>query len=187
MISERIEHFWDSLFEIKKNRDSYKSEKGRILELPLERNALEQIKYAQWLYGDGLNRCKSIIKQLKYTEGSEGNFQFDYRANTFSFEKPEKFSTDDFYFLFDYLKEIYRDQHYEIIESVREFITAPDLYSEIERYVLVNTNTNHLVKIEVINNKVNPLIIIGLGYPINESTSFENSPEFFKIIQESLE
>lgn len=186
MISENIEQFWESLFDVKKQQAAYSLSNGTVLKLPLERNAIEQTKYANWLYGDGLKNTILHIQNLRFSENPKAYFQFDYSTNTFSFEKPEQISTDEFYFFFDYLKEVYRDFDYKVQDAVKEGISHEFQYTELERYVLINSDTHHLVKLEVIHNKNSNPIIVGLGYPVDEEASNTNNPQFFRIIKNLL-
>jgi hypothetical protein len=182
MISERIENFWESLFD-KNYRDSYSLKEGVVLLLPLERNAMEQTGFAQWVYGDGLSSCLTLIQQLEFSENQEDYFQFTFQSNSFTFSKPVELGTNEFYYFFDYLKEAFRDKGYLVTESVKEGVTDQEFYQEIERYVLVNKKEQRLVKLEVINDKVNVPLIRGLGYPSEPSHENTVSSNFFEIVR----
>ena len=186
MISEQIEHFWESLFDIKKHNSKFSLRGANVLKLPLERNALEQIKFAHWVYGDGLIDCLSFIRGIQFSDTPENYFQFDYSTNVFTFSKPIEMETEEFYFLFDYIKEVYRDNKYHITESIKEGVSTSKEYKEIERYVLIKSQSQHLVKLEVSNDKKNPPIIVCLGYPVDSKDPNEQDPEFFRIIKEAL-
>lgn len=182
MISEQIENFWESLFDVEKQPGNFDISNGSVLTLPLERNAIEQTNYANWLYGEGLTNSLKIIKSLQLSEDPNTGFQFDYPTNTFSFTKPEGCTTDEFYMFFDYLKEVYIENNYRVVDAVKENISVGDLYTEKEKYVLINSASHHLVKLEVVNNKTTAPKIIGLGYPEDENAS-NNNPHFFRIIK----
>ncbi|MFT4752846.1 MAG: hypothetical protein ACI85Q_000382 [Salibacteraceae bacterium] len=187
MISEQIEHFWESLFDIKKHKISnYKNREGTVLSLPLERNALEQTKFAQWVYGDGLANCLSFIRDIQFSKFPENYVHFDYSTNVFTFSKPQEMETEEFYFLFDYIKEVYRDNGYQVTDSIKEGVSSSKEYKEIERYVLVKPESQHLVKLEVVNDKINQPIIVCLGYPVDSQDENAQDPEFFKIIKKTL-
>jgi hypothetical protein len=184
MISEQIESFWESLFDIKNDKTIADISSGSVLKLPLERNALEQTKYATWLYGDGLKNTIANIKRLQVGNDSRDVFQFDYSSNTFLLSKPEGLASDDFYFLFDYIKEVFIDNDYRITNAVKEGISMKETYAERERYVLINSYSHHLVKLEVIKEEGKAPKMIGLGYPIDHEASNHNDPNFFKIIKQ---
>lgn len=186
MISEQIQTFWESLFDIKSTKVTYDPSKGNRLVLPLERNAIEQVNYANWVYGDGVEKVIQTIKELKFSDSPESFFQFDYSTNTFSFSQPETIQSDEFYFFFDYLKEKYRENDYKVISATKEGISTSENYIEIERYSLVNVYTQHSLRLEVINDRVNPPYLVGMGYPIDEHSSNINNPQFFRILKELI-
>lgn len=184
MIKDRLDLFLDTLFFNETEQFVDLELEAPVLKLKLERNASEQIKFAHWLYGDGLSNCAKKIKKLILSDDPKAYFQFDYAKHTFTLNKPVDLSTDDFYYLFDYLKELYRENDYHLIEGVKESRTEIDQYTETERYVLVNNKTNHLINLEVINDHMGNTYIIGLGYPVDELTIKNNDPTFFRIIKD---
>ncbi len=184
MITKKLEFVLDTIFSGK--REKPVDVPVSVLKLKLERNASEQVKFAQWLYGDGLVKCSSFIKKLILSEDPKAYFQFDYSKNEFTFKKPKNLHTDEFYYLFDYLKELYRKNNYRVIEAAKESKTEAHLFTETERYVLVNDITNHLIKLEVINDHKGNPYIIGLGYPVNQSSSTTNDPFFFRVLKETF-
>ncbi|MGB1003400.1 MAG: hypothetical protein ACPGVC_04175 [Salibacteraceae bacterium] len=187
MISEDIQFFLESLFDSKRTNVTYDATKGSKLILPLERNAAEQIKYANWLYGTGLNRALNLIKELQITGSEKDCFVFNYSNNSFHFSKPLGLGSDEFYFLFDYLKETFLEHDYQMIEAVKEGCSRQESYIEVERYSLVNSITKHSIKLEVINDRINRPYFLGTGYPIDMDSSSINNPAFFRIIKSMIQ
>jgi len=157
------------------------------LQLPLERTAREQINYAQWLYGGRVKQLLSEVHELEYADENEEYIQFNYAKNSFTFNHPEGWSTDEFYFLFDYLKEVYLDNGYRVTDAIKESKSKENCYKDTERYILIDSVTHHLVKLEVVSIRGKVLKIIGFGYPTDAESSRENQPYFFRIIKEVFE
>ena len=183
MIARRVEKLLDSIFTNKRSREETEFIDTAILKLRLERNAIEQVKFAQWMYGDGLPTCINKVKHLILSNDPNAYFVFDYSKSTFKLKQPENIETDEFYYLFDYLKELYTDNDYKVIEAIKESTTEEEHYSEIERYVLVNTKSNHLINLQVVNNHKGETYIFGLGYPVDEDPVNGKDPLFFRILK----
>lgn len=186
MITKRVEKLLDAMFTYKTNREETEFTDSPILKLRLERNAIEQVKFAQWMYGEGLSNCISKVKNLILLNDPNAYFVFDYSKSTFRLQQPENIKTDEFYYLFDYLKELYTDNGYKVIESTKESTSEEERYSEIERYVLVNTTSNHLINLQVVNNHKGETYILGLGYPVDHDSLNGKDPLFFRILKSTF-
>ncbi len=186
MITKRVEKLLDSMFTYKRGREETEFTITPILKLRLERNAIEQVKFAQWMYGEGLAKCISKVKNLILSNDPNAYFVFDYSKSTFKLQKPQNIKTDEFYYLFDYLKELYTDNGYKVIESIKESTSEDKEYSEIERYVLVNTTSNHLINLQVTNNHKGETYILGLGYPVDDDSQNGKDPLFFRVLKSTF-
>ena len=188
MIFEAIVNdFVESFFTEESKASIMDSKEGSKLKLPLERTAREQIGYAKWLYGGRLQKQMKIVRDLAFEQGADDYIQFNFKKNTFNFEQPEKWNTDDFYFLFDYLKEMYLDNGYRVTDAVKETKIADDCFKNTETYVLIDSVTHHLVKLEVISINEEPNRIVGWGYPTDDTASKLNHPRFFSLVKEVFE
>jgi hypothetical protein len=187
MFTQKFEDFLSSIFSGNSRENSYVTNSGTVLKLPLERTAIEQINYAKWLYGGRLDSLLNEVKGLEYAEDDSEYIKFNYSKNTFTFEHPDGWDTDEFYFLFDFLKEKYLDNGYRVTNAQKEAYSEKGQYKEIERYTLIDSHTNHLIKLEVISIQGQKIKIVGWGYPTDDGASKLNQPFFFKIVKQIFE
>ena len=180
----QIESFFTTVFSDRNDERAETSNEESVLRLPLERTALEQINYTNWLYGGGVSKMLEIISQTQYAEEVEDCLQFNHSENTFYISQTEGIKTDEFYFLFDYIKEIYLGHGYRVTDAIKESKSENSRYIETERYVLIDSYTHHLVKLEIVSEHGKILQIAGWGYPTDDETSIVNQPRFFKIVNE---
>lgn len=178
-----INGFVESLFEEKSTKDTFEVRKGSILRLPLERTAIEQINYAQWLYGGRVEEMLHHVKELEYNEDNDDYVKFDYNHNTFTFNQPKEWLTDEFYFFFDYIKEMYLSNGYRVTDAIKESKTGNGCFKETERYILIDSITHHLIKLEIVSIPGQKVKIVGWGYPTDEGSSSINQPLFFRLIK----
>ncbi len=187
MFTQKIEDFITTIFSGNSKEDAYVTKSVTVLKLPLERTAIEQINYAKWLYGGRLTSLLKEVKTLEYSEDDSEYIKFNYTKNTFTFNIPTGWDTDEFYFLFDYIKERYLDNGYKVTGALKEAYSEKGSYKEIERYTLIDSQTNHLIKLEVISIAGQKIKIVGWGYPTDDGASKPNQPFFFKIVKQIFE
>jgi hypothetical protein len=168
-------------------KEDYDSKEGTVLRLPLERTAIEQINYAQWLYGGRVDELLHHVKELEYNEDNSDYIKFNYTQNTFTFSQPKEWLTDEFFFFFDYIKEMYLSKGYRVTDAIKESKTGNGCYKETERYILIDSITHHLIKLEIISIPGQKTKIVGWGYPTDEGSSSVNQPLFFRLIKELFE
>lgn len=186
MIIKSLDRLLDRIFSEDNSPEESEVFETSILKLRLERNAMEQMKFAHWMYGEGRPNCIEKVKKLILSSNPDAYFIFNYAQNTFRLNRPENIRTDEFYHLFDYLKELYSENGYKVIESVKESKTENFKYSEIEKYVLVNISTNHLIDLQVVNNHKGEAFILGLGYPVDNDPINGKDPLFFRILKSTF-
>ena len=187
MFKQKFEDLITTIFSGTSQEDGYVTNSGTMLKLSLERTAIEQINYAKWLYGGRLTNLLEEVKSLEYSDDDSEYIKFNYTKNTFTFDIPTGWDTDEFYFLFDYLKERYLDNGYKVTDAVKEAYSEKGLYKEVERYTLIDSHTNHLIKLEVISVQGEKIKIVGWGYPTDDGASKLNQPFFFKIVKQVFE
>jgi len=183
----QIENFITTIFSSRDDERLNRQNDESVLRLPLERTALEQISYTNWLYGGGITRTLEEIRHAQLLEESESSIRFSYEDNSFCILQTHETKLDEFYFLFDYIKEIYLGEGYRVTDAIQESKSDMDRYIETERYVLIDSTTHHLVKLEIISENGEPLKIVGWGYPTDDDVSHINQPRFFKIVNEIFE
>lgn len=186
MIINKLDQLFSSVFLRKIGRESV-ADMGSVLRLPLERTASEQTLYAQWLYGGRLDEILHELRAMEYAEDQSNYIKFDYKSNTFTFDKPTTWNSDDFYFLFDFIKEKYLKKGYRVTDAIKEFKSGADCHQETESYVLIDSVTHHLIKLRVISGLGKSPQIIGWGYPTDDNSSHENQPLFIKMIKQVFE
>jgi hypothetical protein len=184
MISDKFNQLFSSIFLGGIKRESISKEDVTILRLPLERTATEQTKYAQWLYGGRVYDLLMEVRDMELSESEDGFIKFNFKANTFTFTKPDSWTTDDFYFLFDFFKEKYLKSGYRVTDAIKEFKSGNEKYEEIESYVLIDSVAHHLIKLRVVSKMDETPQIIGWGYPTDDHSSEENQPVFFQIVKD---
>tara|TARA_R110002050_G_scaffold102774_1_gene211584 strand:- start:19518 stop:20105 length:588 start_codon:yes stop_codon:yes gene_type:complete len=187
MITDKLDQIFSSVFFRRLGSESVTEEMESILRLPLERTASEQTKYAQWLYGGRMDEILNEIREMEYSEDQEQHIKFDYKSNTFTFDKPKSWDSDDFYFLFDFIKEKYINNGYRVTDAIKEFKSGQRCHQETESYVLIDSITHHLIKLRVVSGHGKNTQIIGWGYPTDDHSSRENQPLFFKMIKQIFE
>ncbi|UTW65197.1 hypothetical protein KFE94_10980 [bacterium SCSIO 12643] len=180
----QIENFFTTIFSSRDDERLNRFGEESVLRLPLERTALEQISYTNWLYGGGITKTLEEIRHTQLLEEEEQSMRFDYEDNSFCIRQTIDTKLDEFYFLFDYVKEIYLGEGYRVTDAIKESKSDLDRYIETERYVLIDSSTHHLVKLEIISEHGQPLKIVGWGYPTDDDVSHVNQPRFFKIVSE---
>jgi hypothetical protein len=180
----QIENFFTTVFLDRNDERSTDSNEESILRLPLERTALEQINYTNWLYGGGVTKMLDEISRTQLSEEIDDCLQFNYSENTFFIHRASGIKLDEFYFLFDYIKEMYLGHGYRVTDAIKELKSESSKYVEIERYVLIDSHTHHLVKLEIVSEHGEILQIAGWGYPTDDDSSVVNQPRFFKIVNE---
>ena len=182
-----INDFVESLFTEESKESFLDSKDGSVLKLPLERTAREQIGYAKWLYGGRIKQQIQVARALSFEDGSKDYLKFNYKKNTFTFVQPDGWLTDDFYFLFDYLKEVYLENGYRVTDAIKESKTADTCFKNTETYILIDSATHHLVKLEVVSINDEPIRIVGWGYPTDDNSSKVNQPRFFSLVKDVFE
>lgn len=183
----QIENFFTTIFSSRDSELLNRFNGDSVLRLPLERTALEQISYTNWLYGGGITQTLEEIRNYRLLEDEECCMLFNSENNSFCIRQTMETELDEFYFLFDYIKEIYLGEGYRLTDAIKESKSAKDRYIETERYVLIDSDTHHLVKLEIISEHGQPLKIVGWGYPTDDDISHVNQPRFFKIVKEIFE
>ena len=179
----QVNDFVESFFAEESKESILDSKEGSVLKLRLERTAREQIGYAKWLYGGIIKKQMKIIRDLAFEYVAEDYIQFNFKKNTFAFEQPIEWGTDDFYFLFDYIKEMYIENGYRVTDAIKETKTVDSMFKNTETYILIDSITHHLVKLEVISIKDEPNKIVGWGYPTDDNASKVNQPRFFSLVK----
>lgn len=167
MFLESIEEIIHGIFTWGKEESGLHTPVTTALTLPLERTALEELNYTKWVYSAESTRLKLLIKKdfLNFTKSEV--LTFNSKQNSFLLQNPEPQKVDQFYYLFDLLKETILNFGFSVEKAVKESTTRDNKYVEIERYVLVNPELHQILKIEIVSAKGKNLEIIGYGFPID--------------------
>lgn len=182
-----VNDFVESIFTEESMESILDAKEGSVLKLRLERTAREQIGYAKWLYGGRIKKQMQVVRELAFEEGAKDYIQFNFKKNSFTFVQPAEWLTDDFYYLFDYLKEVYLENGYRVTDAIKETKIADSCFKNTETYILIDSVTHHLVKLEVVSINDQPNKIVGWGYPTDDNSSKVNHPHFFSLVKDVFE
>jgi len=154
------------------------------LTLPLERTALEQINYTKWYYSEDSKKTLRMIKDSHLTSSNNGLLKLNYQENSFVLANPLPGKSDEFYFLFDYLKDKMVKKGFEVKDSVQEAISNGANYIEIEIFYLYNSTTKQYITLEIRSFKGSPLNITGQCTYTNETTKTLSNSKFFECVKD---
>ena len=160
---------------------------GNKLSLPLERTALEQMNYTKWYYSGDSKKLISRVKDSYLNSPNTGLLHLNQQENSFVIDKPINISTDEFYYLFDYIKEKTIERGFELKDSVQEAISNNTHFVEFEIFYLFNSSTQQYITIEVRSYKGVPMSISGNCSYADNTIQPVKDTRFFNCIKEIFE
>jgi len=134
---------------------------GTKLTLPLERTALEEINYTKWYYSDASKLLFNQIKESFENDKENSFLKLNAKENTFVLNKPFNTSSDELYFLFDYIKNKVLGKGFELRDAIQEAISNETSYIEFEIFYLYHPITQQYVTLEIRSYKGAPVNITG--------------------------
>lgn len=149
------------------------------LTLPLERTALEKINYTKWYYSDESKNILRVIKESHLRDSNNGVLKLNYQENSFVLLNPLPRKSDEFYFLFDYLKDKMVSNGFVVKDSVQEAISNHTNYIEIESFYLFDEVTKQNLTLEIRSFKGSPLNITGQCTMEIETSNVQPNYNFF--------
>ena len=162
--------------------------RGAKLTLPLERTALEQINYTKWFYSDDSKRLCKTIRDSYLTDKTNSYLKLNEKENSFALNIPVNVSSDEFFFLLDYIKEKVLNKGFELRDAIQEAISNETSYIEFEIFYLFNPITQQYVTLEIRSYKGKPQNITGsctspsMGQlPIVQSNFMECITDIFEL------
>lgn len=135
--------------------------RGAKLTLPLERTALEQINYTKWFYSEDSKRLLKTIRDSYVTDKPNGYLQINEIENSFAVNIPINVTSDEFFFLLDYIKERILNKGFVLRDAIQEAISNETSYIEFEIFYLFNPVTQQYVTLEIRSYKGIPQNITG--------------------------
>jgi len=157
---------------------------GTKLTLPLERTALEQINYTKWYYSDSSNLLFSKIKESYKNDGINSFLKLNVNQNTFALNKPVNTSSDEFYFLFDYIKDSVINKGFELRDAIQEAISNETSYIEFEIFYLYHPVTQQYITLEIRSYKGSHLNITGHCSSLDNVNGSVSEVRFLECVKE---
>lgn len=134
---------------------------GSRLSLPLERTAKEQINYTKWMYSENFKKLISKIKKAYLVEDVPHLVQLDKASDGILLRFSKNFRKDEFFYLFDYLKDELLDKGFWLKNAVQESFTIHGKFIEVERFDLVFGKSGQEFELTIESKDGRPIEIIG--------------------------
>ena len=187
MFSLSLEYLKQGLSQDAKNISDSTSGSTKLT-LPLERTALEQINYTKWFYSEDSKNMLNMIKKSHVSLLNGGFLELNKKENSFVLSNPLPSNQDEFYFMFDFLKDKLVDKGFELKDAIQEAISNTTNYIEVEIFFLYNELTQEHITLEIRSFKGSPLNIKGhctinneMDHPLPESNFFTDIKSVFSI------